>query len=144
MEAFLLPELERRRELLTHDTRFSDARVVSLRHAAVVHTIALGCHPVSMASPEDSYSIHVNVIGISGISLRGFAEWTQPFILGRLPGFRINEAKTPSVRLTAEEELEEFLAHLPTLLKGFERGLRRGRPPSAWRQRWNSCVYSRD
>ena len=141
LEVVLLPELERRRVLLSEDARFDETKVVSLRHADVVHTIGLTCHPVSAATAEESYSVHVNIIGLSGIGLRGFACWDQPFIIDRLPGYTIYEAMTRPFRLESLNRLDEFLALLPALFSGFERGIRRGWPPSALRQLWNRIVY---
>jgi hypothetical protein len=143
LETVLLPDLEQRRARLAEDMRFTEPSVVSLRHADVIHTIGLTCHPVNAGSAEDSYSVQVNIIGLSGISLRGFVGWHQPFLIDRLPGYTIWEAMTPSCRLGSEEHLEEFLAHLPALWRGFERGLRRGRPPSILRQWWNRLVFGK-
>jgi hypothetical protein len=144
LEVALLPELERRRLLLSQDARFAGTKVFSLRHADVVHTIGLTCHPVSAATAEESYSVYVNIIGVSGIGLRGFASWDQPFIIDRLPGYSIHEAMTHPFRLESVNRLDEFLALLPALFGGFERGIRRGRPPSALRQFWNRIVYGSD
>ena len=141
LEVALLPELERRRVMISEDARFTETKVVSLRHAEVVHTIGLTCHPVSAATAEESYSVHVNIIGVSGISLRGFACWDQPFIIDRLPGYTIYETMTRPFRLESVNRLDEFLAFLPALFSGFDRGIRRGRPPSALRQSWNRIVY---
>lgn len=140
LEIALLPELERRRTLLSEDARFADTNVFSLRHAEVIHTMGLSCHPVSAATAEESYSVYVNIIGISGISLRGFVCWDQPFVLNRLPGYTIPEAMTRPFALESANRLDEFLALLPALFRGFERGLRRGQPPPALRQVWNRIV----
>lgn len=144
LEVALLPELERRRVLLSEDARFAETKVVSLRHADLVHTIGLRCHPVSAATAEESYSVYVNIFGVSGIGLRGFACWDQPFIIDRLPGYTIYEAMTRPFRLESVNRLDEFLALLPALFGGFERGIRRGRPPSSLRQFWNRIVYGSD
>lgn len=141
LEAVLMPELERRRSCLADDMRFTEARIVSLRHADVIHTIGLTCHPVSAATEEDSYCVHVNIIGISGISVRGFVGWYQPFILDRLLGHTIYKAMTIPYRLASAEQLDPFLALMPALLQGFERGLRRGHPPSTLRQLWNRIFF---
>jgi hypothetical protein len=143
LESVLLPELKRRRAHLAEDLRYTDAKIVSLRHADVVHTIGLTCHPVSSATEEESYSVSVNIIGISGISLRGFVAWDQPFLLNRLPGYTICEAMTPYFRLESDDRIAGFLALLPALFKGFERGLRRGCPPSTLRQFWNRLLFGR-
>jgi hypothetical protein len=140
LEAALLPELERRRVLLTEDARFAEAEVVSIRHADAVHTVALTCHPVSAATTEESYFVLVNVLGVFGIRLRGFVAWSQPFVRDRLPGYTVYEARTRPYRLDSVDRLEGFLALLPTLFAGFDRGIRRGRPPSPLRQLWSRLV----
>jgi hypothetical protein len=134
LETVLLPELERRRSCLALDLRYTEAKVFSLRHHEILHTIGLTCHPVSAATAEESYCLYVNVIGLSGITLRGFVGWHQQFEIDRLPGYTIYEAKTPLYQVESEKDLGEFLGLLPALFKGFERGLRRGRPPSTLRQ----------
>jgi hypothetical protein len=83
----------------------------------------------------------VNGIGVSGIGLRGFVAWDQPFIIDRLPGYTIYEAMTRPYRLESVECLDEFIALLPALFAGFDPGLRRGRPPSILRQIWNRIVH---
>jgi hypothetical protein len=141
LEFALLPELERRRVLLAEDIRFAEAKVVSLRHADVVHTIGLTCRRVSAVTAEEGYCVYVNIIGVSGIGLRGFACWNQPYVLDRLSGYAIYEAMTRPYRLESVDRLGEFLALMPALFSGFERGLRRGGPPSTLRQFWNRIVY---
>lgn len=72
MERVMMPELQQRRDALTSDSRFADVRVASMRHADVLHTIGLTCHPIASSSPHDSYSIAVNIIAHRGLMMRGF------------------------------------------------------------------------
>lgn len=144
LEAALLPELERRRTHLAQDPQYSDVQVVSLRHAEAIHTIGLKCHPISAPNVEDCYGLHVSIIGLSGMSLRGFVVWHQMFVADRLPGYTIHEAMTRPCQLDSHGRCDDFLAMLPGLFRSFERGLKRGRPPSALRQRWNSFVFGRE
>ena len=141
LEVELLPKFRRRRARLSEDPRFSEAKVVSIRHADVVHTIGLTCHPVAALTPEEDYSLYVNIIGASGISLRGFVLWSQPFIVDRLAGYATYEAMTRPYRLESVVGLDEFLEYLPPLFNAFERGIQRGRPPSRLRQFWNRLVH---
>jgi hypothetical protein len=140
LEVELFPTLERLRARLCEDPRFSEAKVVSIRHVDVLHTIGLTCRPVTALTPEEDYSLYVNIIGTSGISLRGFVCWSQPFIVDRLAGYTIYEAMTRPYRLESVVGLDEFLEYLPPLFNAFERGIQRGRPPSRLRQFWNRIV----
>jgi len=136
-EKLIRPELQRRCEALATDNQFTNAHVGSIRHAGCLHTIGLSCHPVASSSPDDTFSIHVNIFDVEGISMRGFVGWYQPFIVGKLPGYTIREGMTRPFRFNPGETLADFILLLPSLYVAFERGRRRGCPPRAIRRLWN-------
>jgi hypothetical protein len=157
MERVMMPELQRRREALACDSRFADVRVASLRHAEVVHTIGLTCHPIASSSPHDSYSIAVNIIAQSALMMRGFVTWSQPYLsvpvkstpedvrpstYRNLCGYAIREGMTRPFYFRAGETAEHFVLLLAPLYSAFERGVRRGHPPGALRKLWNRFAFS--
>jgi hypothetical protein len=157
MERVMMPELQRRYEALTSDSRFEEVRVVSMRHAEVVHTIGLTCHPIASSSPHDTYSISINIIAHRGLMMRGFVTWSQPYLsvadkkaqegvvaptYRNLSGYTIREGMTRPFYFRSGETLEDFVLHLPPLYSAFERGVRRGHPPGAVRKLWNRFVLS--
>ena len=153
MEMVIMPELQRRADALNGDSRFADVRVASMRHAEVLHTICLSCHPVVSCSPHDHYSIGVNIIAHNGLLVRGFVTWSQPYhsvpikdpsgaITGyhNLSGYTIREGMTPPFH--PAESGKDFTFLLPALYRAFDRGVRRGRPPGAFRRFWNRLFTS--
>ncbi|HWW02600.1 MAG TPA: hypothetical protein VNZ64_23075 [Candidatus Acidoferrum sp.] len=150
MESVMMPELQRRADALRDDKRFTDVRVVSRRHAQVIHTIGLSCHPVAALSSSDQYSIGINIMGHGGLSMRGFVTWSEPYqsapvktaagkVSGRrnLGGYTIQEGVTRPFDFQPGETVEDFVRLLPTLYDAFDRGVERGHPPGAFRKLWN-------
>ena len=149
IEKAMLPELERRRDALKADSRFSELRLRSMRHNDTLHTIGLRCHPIRAPGPHDGYSVGVNIIHHSGMLMRGFVTWSQTFhsvpikapsgqITGyrHLSGYSIHEGMTRPFTLGPEKSLNDFIAMLPALYRTFDRGTRRGQPPGALRKMW--------
>jgi len=157
MEKVMLPELQPRFDTLSCDSRFADVRVASMRHADALHTIGLACHPIASLSPHDSYSIVVNIIAHSGLMMRGFVTWSQPYVsvpvntayevvsspaYRNLSGYTIRESMTRPFYFRVGETLDDFVLLLPPLYKAFDRGVRRGHPPGALRKLWNRLTFS--
>lgn len=103
----------------------------------MTHIMGLTCHPVSAATAEESYCVEVMTVGSSGIHVRGYVWWQQPCMIDRPRGHAIWEALTRWCPVDSEKRMDAFLAILPGLWKGFERGLRRGHPPSTLTSWWN-------
>jgi hypothetical protein len=150
MERVMMPELQSRADALRGDKRFTDVRVESRRHGQVVHTIGLSCHPVAALSPHDQYSIGINIMGHSGLSLRGFVTWSEPFesvpvktAAGKMSGHRnqagytIQEGVTRPFAFQPGETVEDFVRLLAMLYEAFDRGVERGHPPGAFQKWWN-------
>ena len=155
MEKVMMPELQRRSDALNCDSRFEDVRVATMRHADVLHTIGLSCHPIASPAPHDHYSICVNLIAHSGLMMRGFVTWSQPYhsvpvktasgtVSGyrNLSGYTIREGMTRPFYFRPGKKVEDFVLLLPPLYSAFDRGVRRGHPPGALRKLWNQLALS--
>jgi hypothetical protein len=152
-----MPQLQPRFDAISRDRRFTNARIGSIRHGDVIHTIGLSCHPIKSSSPHDSYSISVNIFSHGGLMMRGFVTWSQPYINSQvetppenaigsthrsLAGYTVRETMTRPFYFRAGESVEDFAVLLPPLYDAFDRGVRRGHPPGALRHFWNRLVIS--
>ena len=153
IERAFMPELEQRALQLTLDSRFTDVHRGSMRHCERIHTVGLTCHPALLSSNEH-YSISVNIFGNQSTLLRGFVTWSQTYVSvpvkdsdGNIVGYHnesgytFREWMTKPFKLESGETLQDFLSTLPPLLKAFDRGIRRGRPPGKMRALWNQLAW---
>jgi len=155
MEGVLMPELQKRANRLQSDVRFTDVRLASMRHADWTHTIGLGCHPIGMPSPDERYSIGINILAYRGLLMRGFVTWSQTYvskpikkstgeILGynHVQGYTVREGITRLFYFQPGEELDDFIQLLPPLYRAFDRGTCRGHPPGSLRRLWSRLISS--
>jgi hypothetical protein len=137
LEIKLLPEVENHAAALK--TKFPDYifETFSIRHVNEVHTLGLRCHSNKSASAKDIFSLHINVLGVKGISVRGFVDWNSIYKDQAGMGRRHFEAMTRSYKNVTKENLNDLYQEIPKLYGGLKRALERGHPPSRLERFWN-------
>jgi hypothetical protein len=144
LEIKLLPELGNHAAMLK--MKFPDFifETFSLRHANEVHTLGLRCHSNKSTSVRDTFSLHINVFAIKGISVRGFVGWNSFYKDSRGMGRRHFEAMTRSYKNVTSDNLSCLYQEIPKLYAGLKRALKRGHPPSRLERFWNRLTHRCD
>ena len=142
-EERLLPSLRQEEALARACGHYIEVEVVSLRHADVVHSIGIRCHPKWASGKLESLSFGVTLTGVECLAASAQIQWSDCFDTRIGSGYQKRETRPVYLRITNEDDIASFVDNWNELVKRFAKIARRGKPSSRLLRWWRGAPPDR-